>query len=202
MTTQKLSVVIQAGGKSHRMGTDKALLPFLGETLIERVIHRVSPIADEVIITTNQKEKYKFLNIPLFSDLLPDRGALGGVYTALSASSNSLAAVIACDMPFVNGEMLNAEKELLVSTNADIAIPDTGEGLEPFHAVYRVDTCLPAIVRALQDDKWRVDAWFNQVTLEYFDQQQIKQFDPLMRCFYNINTPDDLEEAIQLATRT
>jgi len=199
MTEEKLTVVIQAGGKSSRMGKDKALLPFLGTTLIERVIQRVQPIADEILITTNQQENYQFLNLPLFSDIIPNRGALGGLYTALKAASNPYTAVIACDMPFVNGKMLMAEKQTLISTNADIVIPHTGEGLEPFHSVYRNGTCLPAIKSALSENKWRVDAWFSQVKLVRFTPQQIRQFDPQMRCFFNINTPDDLQKATQLA---
>jgi len=73
------SVVIQAGGESRRMGQDKALLPFLGEPLIERVINRVVPYADELLITTNNPEDYKVFNVPLFQDILPGIGALGGL---------------------------------------------------------------------------------------------------------------------------
>ena len=73
-----LSVVIQAGGQSSRMGQDKALKLFLGRPLIQRVIERLQPIADELLVTTNHPEDYAFLNLPLFTDLKPGRGALGG----------------------------------------------------------------------------------------------------------------------------
>ena len=107
-----LTVVIQAGGESRRMGQDKALIPFLGDHLIQRVRGRVAPLADELLVTTNQPQGYRFLGLPLFPDLIPGRGALGGLYTALSAASQPLVAVVACDMPFVNAEMLAAGRDM------------------------------------------------------------------------------------------
>ena len=70
------SIVIQAGGQSSRMGQDKALLPFLGEPLIQRVLDRVRPIADEILVTTNQPDSYQFLDVPLYTDVTPGRGAV------------------------------------------------------------------------------------------------------------------------------
>ncbi len=101
-----LTVVIQAGGESRRMGQDKALLPFLGKPLIQRVIERVASLADELLVTTNRPEAYQFLDLPLFPDVIPGRGALGGLYTALSAASQPLVAVVACDMPFASPALL------------------------------------------------------------------------------------------------
>ena len=94
-----LTICVQAGGESSRMGQDKALMPFLGRPLIQRVTDRLAPIADEVIVTTNHPEDYRFLGLPLFPDLKPGRGALGGLYTALSSATCESVAVVACDMP-------------------------------------------------------------------------------------------------------
>jgi molybdopterin-guanine dinucleotide biosynthesis protein A len=82
-----LTVVIQAGGQSSRMGEDKALKPFLGRPLIQRVIERLAPIADEIIVTTNRPAEYGFLNQRLVADLKPGRGALGGLYTAIASAT-------------------------------------------------------------------------------------------------------------------
>jgi molybdopterin-guanine dinucleotide biosynthesis protein A len=160
-----LTIVVQAGGESRRMGQDKGLLPFLGQPLIQRVIARLAPLADELIVTTNHKQAYQFLGLPLVSDTFPGRGALGGLYTALSIAGNPLVAVVACDMPFVSPALLAALRDLLSNSTADLAIPYSGDGLEPFHAIYRRQTCLPAIEAALQADRWRVDAWFDQVKI-------------------------------------
>jgi molybdopterin-guanine dinucleotide biosynthesis protein A len=195
-----LTVVIQAGGESRRMGQDKALLPFLGQPLIQRVLQRVRPLADEMLVTTNHPEVYGFLGLPLIPDLLPGRGALGGLYTALQSASQPLVAIVACDMPFASPALFAAERDILLSTKADIVIPHSGKGLEPFHAVYRRDTCLAPIEAALQARKWRVDAWFSQVEAHILQPEEIQRFDPQLNCFRNINTPEELKEAEYLAT--
>jgi len=190
-----LSVVIQAGGQSSRMGQDKALKLFLGRPLIRRVIERMQPIADEVLITTNRPEDYGFLNLPLFTDLKPGRGALGGLYTALFSAKHSSVAVAACDMPFANAELFKAACEIMVKEKADIVIARTEEGYEPLHAVYRRETCIPAIETAIASDKWRMDAWFPQVKLRLLTPEEIKRYDPNGSAFLNINTPEDFAKA-------
>lgn len=194
-----LSVVIQAGGQSRRMGQDKALLTFMGEPLIRRVLDRLRLLADEILVTTNQPDDYQFLGVPLFADRLPDRGALGGLYTALDAASHPLVAVVACDMPFVNTTLLTAERAILQTTASDAVIPDTGRGLEPFHAVYRRATCLPAVRTALDQNHWRVDAWFSQVKLYILSPEMTRQYDPDLHSFFNLNTPQDVEQAERIA---
>jgi len=194
-----LTVAIQAGGESVRMGRDKALIPFLGKALIERVLQRVAPLADEVLVTTNRPESYLFLGLPLFSDLAPGRGALGGLFTALSAARHALVAVVACDMPFVSAALLAAERDLLADASLDAVIPQTEGGTEPFHAVYRRETCLPAIQAAIQAEKWRVDAWFPKARLRFLTLEEVLRYDPDRLAFWNVNTPEDLLQAEQLA---
>jgi molybdopterin-guanine dinucleotide biosynthesis protein A len=195
----QLSLVIQAGGESRRMGQDKALLPFLGQPLIAHMIARLANLADEILVTTNHPEQYTFLDLPLFTDLVPGRGALGGLYTALSVASYPLVAVVACDMPFINSALLAAERDVLVATQSDIVIPDTGKGLEPFHAIYRRETCLPRIHAALHEGAWRVDAWFNRVKMRPFTRQEIETYDPQLLSFWNVNTPEELQAAAKRA---
>ena len=195
----KFSIAIQAGGESRRMGQDKGLASFLGKPLVARLVERLAPLADEVLVTTNRLQEYAFLGVPLFPDILPGCGALGGLYTALSAASHPLVAVIACDMPFVNALLLAAQRDLLVACQADIVIPHTGGGLEPFHAVYRREVCLPHILAALEAGKWRADAWFDQVDLRVLSAGEISKYDPGMLSFRNINTPEELQAAEKLA---
>jgi molybdopterin-guanine dinucleotide biosynthesis protein A len=194
-----LTIAIQAGGQSRRMGQDKALLPFLGKPMIVRVIERIAPLADEILVTVNRPEDYQFLQIPLYRDLIPDRGALGGLYTALSAAEQPLVALVACDMPFVNRDLLAAERDRLIETEADLVIPHTGEGLEPFHAIYRRESCLPFVAAAIEADKWRVDSWFSQVEVITFPLNEITRYDPELLSFRNVNTPEDLQSAIRRA---
>lgn len=182
-----------------RMGQDKGLVPFLGKPLIERVLGRVAHLGAETLVTTNNPEPYRFLDLPLFPDVYPDRGALGGLYTALSAARNPHVAIIACDMPFVNPELLAAELDLLVSTHSDAVIPRTEGGTEPFHAVYQRERCLLAVQTAIEEDRWRVDAWFSRVNLRYMLPEEIARYDPHQLAFWNVNTPEELQRAELLA---
>jgi molybdopterin-guanine dinucleotide biosynthesis protein A len=194
-----LTVCIQAGGVSSRMGEDKALKPFLGRPLIQRVAERLSSIADEVIVTTNRPEEYAFLNLPVFPDLKPGRGALGGLYTAIASAKHSIVAVVACDMPFVSPPLLEAARTLLVEENVDVVIPRSEEGYEPLHAIYRRDTCLPAIESAIDADQWKVIAWFPRVKVRVLTPDEVRQYDPSGLAFWNVNTPEEFLKAEQIA---
>src|SRR5512140_3628158 len=109
-----LSMFIQAGGISSRMGENKALMPFLGKALILRIVERVTPIADELWIVTNEPESLRFLGVQLVADVLPGQGALGGLYTALKTAHYPNVGIVACDMPFVNAPLLAYQQRLLV----------------------------------------------------------------------------------------
>ncbi|MEA3351895.1 MAG: molybdenum cofactor guanylyltransferase [Chloroflexota bacterium] len=193
-----LTIVIQAGGQSSRMGQDKALMLFLGYPLIERVLNRVLHLADEVMITTNHASGYRYLNIPLIPDEIPNRGALGGLYTALKAAQHPLVAVVACDMPFVNAEILSAARDILTNTQADAVIPYTEAGLEPLHAVYRRATCLPAVKAAIEAGKWRAISWHADVDIHILPPEELRKYDPRGITFENVNTPEELRQAEEL----
>jgi molybdopterin-guanine dinucleotide biosynthesis protein A len=196
-----LTIAIQAGGNSSRMGEDKALRGFLGRPLIERVVERLRPIADELLVTTNRPDAYRFLRLPLFPDLRPGRGALGGLFTALSAASQPLVAVVACDMPFACADLLQASARLLMDEGADVAIPQSEGGLEPLHAVYRRSTCLPAIDAALQAGMWRAVDWLPDVKVRVLSPEEVHYNDPAGLAFRNVNTPEQFAEAEKLARR-
>ncbi len=194
-----LTLAIEAGGESLRMGSDKALLPFLGQPLILRLLNRLAWIADEVLVISNQPENYGFLGLSPIQDLVPGVGALGGLYTALNAASHPYAAVVACDMPFASAELFLRELVLLRELGVDAVVPRSGNGLEPFHAVYRVEICLPFVRQAVEGGKRRVDAWYEKVKVRYLNTEEITPYDAEGRAFYNINTPEELKEAEQLA---
>ena len=189
----ELSVVIQAGGESRRMGRNKSLVPFLGAPMIQRVCDRMAGLGDELIVTANQPGELAFLGLACFPDLLADRGALGGLYTALFHARSPLVAVVACDMPFVNPGLLRFARAQ--AAGADVVLPRSAEGLEPLHAVYRRETCLPAVREALEAGKWRVDSWFAQARVRILEHAEYAHLDPGERTFLNVNTPKELAAA-------
>lgn len=194
-----LSVIIQAGGQSSRMGEDKALKPFLGKPLIQRVTDRLSPIADELLVTTDRPADYAFLNQRLIADLKPGRGALGGLYTAIASASHPFVAVVACDMPFASKSFFESAHRLIVQKEADVVIAKTEAGYEPLHALYRREACLPAIEAAIEADQWKVVSWLPNVNTRILSPAELKLFDPTGLCFWNVNTPEEFEKAEQLA---
>lgn len=194
-----LTIAIQAGGESRRMGQDKALMPFLDRPLIQHIVDRLAPIAGEVIVTTNRPQAYQFLNLPLFPDLKPGRGALGGLFTALSAAAFPVVGVIACDMPFASVTLIKTASRLLIEDGVDVVIPKSSEGLEPLHAVYRQETCQPAIQAAIAADQWKLIEWLSWVKVRVLLPEEIKELDPSGMAFHNLNTPKDFAEAEQHA---
>lgn len=190
-----LSVVVQAGGQSTRMGENKALKLFLGRPLIQRVVERLAPVADELLVTANQPADYAFLRLPLFPDLKPGRGPLGGLYTALVSAKNPVVAVVACDMPFASAPLLVAAASLLVQEEADVVIAETAEGFEPLHAVYRRDTCVALVESAIEADQWRMVAWFPQAKVRSLTPDELARYDPDGLAFWNVNTQEEFAEA-------
>ena len=185
---------------SSRMGEDKALKPFLGRPLIQRVIDRLAPIADEMIVTTNRPDEYAFLNLRLVADLKPGRGALGGLYTAIASATSSHVAVVACDMPFASEVFFEGARRLMAEEDADVVIAKTDEGYEPFHALYRREACQSAIEAAIEADQWKVISWFSKVRVRELTPQEVNVFDPVGLCFWNLNTPEEFAEAEKRAS--
>ena len=195
----RVTVVIQAGGESRRMGRSKATVPFAGRPLICRLIERLAPVADDLVITTNEPENLVFLhstfpqyNIQLVCDEFDYRGALPGLYTALQAARNPYVAVIACDMVFASSSLVIAEALAMKESGADAVVPVNKHGFEPFHAIYRRMGCLPAVRRALERGEKRAQAFFDEVNVLEFPQSKVLEAEPMGGCFINANTPDEL----------
>jgi molybdopterin-guanine dinucleotide biosynthesis protein A len=196
-----LSLVIQAGGESRRIGSDKALLLFLGQPLILRPLKRLAHLAEEILITSNQPENYRFLGLTAIPDLVPGLGALGGLHTALSVASHPYVAVVACDMPFASLELFAFELLVLREQNADAVVPRSEAGTEPFHAIYKRETCLPHIQSALEAGKRRVDGWFDTANIRYLAPEEYLPYDPDGLAFLNINEIEELHQAEEIARR-
>lgn len=197
-----LTIVLQAGGESRRMGRSKATVPFLGEPLIWRGINRLLPLADEFIITTNEPENLDFLGdlvdlgkIRLIGDEYEQRGALRGIYTAMNAATHDHVALVACDMIFPSRNLISAELEAIKNEGTDAAVPKTKHGFEPFHAVYKKSTCLPIIYEETQKGGVKANSWLDKVDVSIFDAERVAKAEPRGGCFINVNTPEELKAA-------
>ncbi len=198
---QNWAISIQAGGQSRRMGQDKGLAHFNGRPLVARVVEQLSGLGAALLITTNQPEEYAFLGQPLFTDLLPGKGPLGGLYTALCATQKPVIAVVGCDMPFIVPALLAAERDLLLGGGYDVVVPRSPDGLEPLLALYRREACLPAVRAALGAGERKMTAWYSTVQAQEMDVEVVALYDPQFRSFINLNTPEEFRAAEDLARR-
>lgn len=198
----RVSVVIQAGGESRRMGQSKARVPFMGSPLICRLVRRLRCAADEIIITTNEadklgflKEEFPDLEIKLVPDAFDFRGALPGLYTAIQSARNPYVAVVACDMVLASASLVVAESLEMAKSGADVVVPVNNHGFEPFHALYRRSGCLPAVRRALDRGERRAQSFFDdpEVKVLEFPQERVLEAEPRGGCFVNANTPEELQ---------
>jgi len=192
-----VSGIILAGGKSQRLGVDKALLELEGQSLIDRVLNRLQRLSDDLIIVAKDPTPYAHLAARLVSDVYPGQGALVGLHAGLQAARHPLALAVACDMPFLDLRLLRYM--IVLGRGYDIVVPRIGSYLEPLHALYRVERCLPAIKQALDDGQARVTSFFSHVRVRYVEEHEINLFDPEHLSFFNINTPEDWQRGQELA---
>lgn len=185
-----LSAAILVGGQSRRMGTNKALLrpgPG-GTTIVETVARRLHEVADEVFLVGSESTDYEFLGLPQIVDVIPDRGALGGIYSALVTARKPHALIVACDLPFLSVSLLRYMVSL--RRDYDVLVPVI-EQLQPLHAIYSRN-CIPLIEQSLQSGLNKVTGWFEQANVRTLNEDMIQRYDPTLLSTYNMNTPDSL----------
>jgi len=198
----ELTGIVLAGGASRRMGRDKAFLELGGRPLIEIVIERMSRVCAEVLVVAAPPSSdgdipmvpdvrsYAGLGVPVVEDCFRDVGVLGGLHAGLEAAAHELTLAVGCDMPFLNPDLLRVfagwaeEFDVVVLRHGD------GERVEPLHAAYR-RTCLPAIENAVRTGRRRIISFFSQVRVRYATLDEVLPFDPHLRSFRNVNTPEE-----------
>lgn len=196
MQESRICAAILAGGKSSRMGRNKALLELGGKTIIEHVIQVASTASSDVMLITNSPGNFSHLKLPMLPDEVRDIGPLGGIYTALKHCRTAHCLILACDLPFLSGELVRFLSEN--AGDADIFAIDAGKGPEPLCAVY-AKRCLPTIEAQIAHKNFKVADLFKCVNA------RVIQLSPghclySRHLFYNINSPDDLKQASALRT--
>ncbi len=188
--------VVLAGGRSTRMGTNKALLKFGGVRIIERLLQTLRPLFPEVAIVANDATAYSDLGVPVWPDRIPGTGALGGLYTAVVNSAFPQTFCIACDMPYPNAAVIAYLQRL--APDYDVVVPRTADGYQPLHSVYSKG-CTAAMESLLGGGRLKIDLLFPQVRLRVVDEEELRPLDPLLHAFVNVNTREELEAARRLA---
>lgn len=181
--------VVLVGGKSHRMGADKVLLPVKGIPLVKSVLTRMSTVFSEVLVVGHHRDGFDALNITAIPDLLPDCGILGGIYTGLSIAETPYIFAVGSDMPFLDTGLIR--RIASYRSGADAVIPKGPRGMEPLFAVYS-RTCLDTMRRSLDEGRFRVLEALGNLDVLFPEILPPQGTDP--DPFINLNTPEDLEK--------
>jgi molybdopterin-guanine dinucleotide biosynthesis protein A len=185
----KMTAIILAGGNSVRMGENKAFIQIDGAPLIARIHCLFKELFEEVIIVTNQKDLFKNFDSSIYTDLLPDKGALGGLYTGIFFSSFEYSFCVACDMPFIKRSLVQF---LIKQTkDEDALVPRTRDGLQPLHAIYS-KKCLDAIRRVIDQGQYKIIDFYDLVRVKIVEESDFLHLDPKRESFINVNTPEEL----------
>lgn len=186
---QKVTLAILAGGKSSRLGgIDKALLRVDGIPLISRIYNTFRSEVPEVIVISNSSKTYP-VDAPIFPDIIPNCGPLGGIHSALTNASSSLVFIVSVDMPFASMDIFRQLLSIYRQNNAEIVVPKHGDFLEPLFGLYS-KTLLSRTNRILSDRQGHpITELLGQATTMYLNLPD--DFQTRMS-FYNINTPNDL----------
>jgi len=171
------------------MGKNKAFIQVEGIPIIERIHDLFRELFQEVIIVTNDKDLFSGFNSKIHSDLIPDKGALGGLYTGIVFSSFYYSFCVACDMPFINKSLV----QYLIGRIADedVIVPRTKDGLQPLHALYSKN-CVDPIKKSIEEGKSKIIDIYDQVNVKIVDEEDFLCFDPGRESFINVNTPEEL----------
>jgi len=193
-----ISVAILAGGLSSRMGFNKALAPWGGRPLVEHIFTTVKPLSDDVFIVSKDQKLFGFLGARIVEDAVPRHSSLVGIYSALKGARYHHCLVVACDMPFLKLDLLRYLAAL--APNYDVVMPLLKRGPEPLHAVYS-KACLGPIEKLLAEEEDKILLFLPAVRVRYVEEEVIRFFDPDLDSFINVNTPQELEEALKKEDR-
>ncbi len=184
-----ISGIILCGGKSTRMGQNKAFAEVDGVPIVSRIYHLFNELFQEVIIVTNQADFFRNFDSKIFHDLVPNKGALGGLYTGIFYATFQYSFCVACDMPFIQKSLVN----YLIKNmqDHDVVVPRTRDGLQPLHAIYSKN-CLAPMRKTFGGGNCKVTDFYGMVRVKIVEEDEFLSLDPFRRSFININTPEEL----------
>lgn len=193
----KTTGIILAGGKSSRMGTNKALLTIEGKTVIERIAEQLGGIVDECLIVTNTFHDYEFLQLPMVEDKWKDMGPLAGIEAGLTASKTDKNLIVACDMPFISiewGQYLLSQLE-----HYQAAVPEVDGQLHPLFAAYHTSIA-PAVAQSLAKNQLRIRQLLQTIHVKIVKNEELNSSGISTKdiYFFNMNHPTEYHQAMNL----
>ncbi|WP_342433652.1 molybdenum cofactor guanylyltransferase [Neobacillus sp. FSL H8-0543] len=190
----KAAAIILSGGKSSRMGTNKALLKINEKTNIERLIETLKVHFDDIILVTNEPEHYQFLGVKLVADHYPNKGPLAGFHAGLTASSYDVNFIVACDMPFVTGAL--AETLVNNINHYDAVVPVINGKIQTLCAVFQKST-VKKIEECIENGRLPIKHLLDHLNVLSLSEKELQAYSngDIERVFFNMNYPHEYEEA-------
>lgn len=190
MTTEKLTGILLCGGKSLRMGTDKALLELKSMPMVTYPLKIMQQFCSEILISVNDR-RLDFLGYPTIRDQIQDIGPMGGLQACLKYSTNNLNLVLACDMPLINGLLM--KKMIWVAEQYDAVVPMLNHRPEPLYALYKKNI-LEAVEQSIGQKVYSLQKLLSKLNVCYIETED-EQVNELV----NVNTPSEIENYERLS---
>lgn len=192
------TAVILAGGLSTRFGgRNKALIEWNGRPLLAHIRQALGDLFAEILLVTNAPARFAAWDMTIVTDLFPERSSLTGIQAGLFYSDSPMAFVTACDTPLLRPEVIGLLLTKAAEGDSDVVIPETTSGLEPLCAVYS-RRCLEPITLRLKRGDYRIRSFFRRMRVRRLGEATLRRADQDLRSFFNLNTPEDLEQARRL----
>ncbi|MCL0063508.1 molybdenum cofactor guanylyltransferase [Peptococcaceae bacterium] len=180
------------------MGTDKAFLEIKHCYMIDRVLSELRKITDDILIITNNLEKYNYRDVYICKDIYQDVGPIAGIHSALVHSQKQAVLIVACDMPFIKASLAKYLVDNL--KDYDAVVPVINNFFEPLFAVYKT-SCIPYIEQYIEHGKRKISSFFSLINLKCIDERHISSIVDPNIAFYNVNTPKELKLAKAIANK-
>ncbi len=187
-----ITAFILAGGKSTRMGSEKAFITLDGHTLLARALNCIRAVTSDVRIVGDRTRFAAFA--PVVEDIFPGCGPLGAIHAALRSSTTDLNFILAVDVPFITPALIHFLIDRASASTAIVTVPSAGHGLQPLSAVYRRDFAAVA-EKALTERRFKIDVLFDPASTQVISEQELKTRGFFPPTFRNLNTPEDLASA-------
>jgi molybdenum cofactor guanylyltransferase len=190
----KAAAIILSGGKSSRMGTNKALLKLNEKTTIERMVDILKIYFDDIILVTNDKESYQFLGVKMVSDHYPGKGPLAGFHAGLMASDYDVNFITACDMPFISGELATTLVNMI--DHHDALVPVINGKMQTLCAVFQKKT-VSKIEECIENGRLPIKNLLDHLNVLYVTEKELQVYSniDMERVFFNMNHPHEYEDA-------
>lgn len=190
--------VILAGGLNTRFGgREKALCEVGGRRILDRLLDAFNGLFDSTLLVSNTPLRYFDWDLSIVSDVFPERSSLNGIHSALFYAPTPHVFVTACDLPFLKGDVIRMMLDA-VSDRTDVVLPETPDGIQPLCAVY-AKRCLRHVEALLKTREYRIRRFFPKVRVNRLPEDRLREADPHLVSFINVNSPEELARAERMA---